>query len=463
MKTPVLPLGLVLCLATVSLALAKPDGALDTSFDGDGWDFFNPAFATPADCLDMAVRPDGRLAITGDVYPSGSQAALSCLRNANGGTSTCINFHYDLGGENRTYGAGIAVQSDNKTVLVGHADGPIADPVFVAMALRMTSANTIDGSFGGGSGAVEYDALYDAEANAVTVADDKIYLAGTVVVNVGGGNQGSDIFVMARNADGTPDTGFSGDGWTHAEFPFIGIEAAYAKAIAVDPFGRVVVGGAAQFSYDTLRVVRFTAAGDLDDSFAGDGRQAILVDLGGNSIVFGGMAVDRFSRVVLVGNADTATGNRLVVVRLTAAGELDASFGGGDGVADFAYGATDDILSVHDVVVLSPPSDRIAILGDYDPAGAELTDSFLLVLTPAGTLDTTFNGTGKRGLAPPEGAAKNNARALVVQAGRLVALGGYDYFSPSNNLAWLARLQMSLIFGDDFDAGHLDLWSSVAP
>ena len=45
----------------------------------------------------------------------------------------------------------------------------------------------------------------------------------------------------------------------------------------------------------------------------------------------------------------------------------------------------------------------------------------------------------------------------------LVALGGYDTSSPSSNLAWLARVQMDLIFGDDFDAGHLALWSSVAP
>ena len=243
MKTPALQLWLALGLATANLALAQPDGALDTSFGDDGWDYFNPAFATPADCSDMAVRPDGRFAITGDVYSTGPWGALSCVRNANGGTSTCITLHYDLGGESRTWGAGIAVQSDNKAVIVGQADGPVNDPLPVAMALRMTSANTTDGSFNDGSGAVQYAPGFDAEFNAVTVANDKIYLAGTVGLNVGGGNQGTDIFVMVRNADGTPDTDFGANGWTHAEFPFIGILEAYPRQIAVDPLGRVVVGG----------------------------------------------------------------------------------------------------------------------------------------------------------------------------------------------------------------------------
>ena len=252
----------------------------------------------------------------------------------------------------------------------------------------------------------------------MTVANDKIYLAGTVGLNVGGGNQGTDIFVMVRNADGTPDTDFGANGWTHAEFPFIGILEAYPRQIAVDPYGRVVVGGAAYDSFGRFQVVRFTAAGDLDDSFGGDGRQTIVAGLGDDFLGIGGMAVDRFSRVVLVGKATIDTGSRLVVVRLTAAGELDASFGGGDGIADFAYAATDDIVSVGGVVALSPPSDRLAIVGVYDPAGADLADAFLLVLTPAGSLDTTFNGTGKRALTPSEGAAWNSAQALVVQSGR---------------------------------------------
>ena len=124
------------------------------------------------------------------------------------------------------------------------------------------------------------------------------------------------------------------------------------------------------------------------------------------------------------------------------------------------FGA-DEVLRGIDLDVM--PGDRIAILGDYDPAGADTSDGFLFVLTPAGEFDTTFNHTGKRSFSPTTGDPWNHANALAVQAGRLVVLGGYQPSTASVNLAWLARIQVHLIFGDDFDAGHLALWSSVAP
>jgi len=70
---------------------------------------------------------------------------------------------------------------------------------------------------------------------------------------------------------------------------------------------------------------------------------------------------------------------------------------------------------------------------------------------------------GKHAFAPASGDVWNHAQALAAQSGRLVLLGGYHATTASVNLAWLARLEVYLIFGDDFDAGHLGLWSNVAP
>ncbi len=465
MKFRPLKLGLVLLLAAVGAAEAKPDGWIDTTFSGDGWDFWNPSFATGVKVDDLAVRPDGQLAITGRVFAIANREALSCVRAANGGSGTCVNLPFDLGGGNNNDGNGIAVQSNNKAVIVGDAQGPVADPVWVATVERMTAANGLDNTFNGGTGAFQLGSTYDVGAEAVTVAADKIYIAGSVGVNMGGGEIGSDFFVAVRKADGTPETAWSGDGWNTIGFNLGGRGDDYAQAIAVDPLGRVVAAGTASDGTDIyFAVARFTVDGGYDGNWSGDGRQTVLVDLGGvGTLAFGGMAVDRFSRVVLAGVVPTATGSRLVVVRLTSSGALDASFGGGDGVADFAYGATDDISTVVDVVTLTPPSDRIAILGDYDPAGTDPSDSFLVVLTPTGDLDATFNAGGKRSFSPASGDVWNHAQGLAVQAGRLVVLGGYHPTTTSVNLAWLARLQASLIFGDDFDAGHLGLWSAVTP
>jgi uncharacterized delta-60 repeat protein len=466
MRTHVLPLCrvLVLVLAAASAAFAQTDGPLDTTFSGDGWDFWNPSFATGVRVEDMAVRQDGQLAITGRVFAVGDRDGLSCVRTRHGGGGTCVNLTYDLCGGNNNDGNGIAVQSNNRAVIAGAAQGPAADPAWVATVQRMTSANALDATFNGGAGAFDLSSTFDVSAEAVTVAGDKIYIAGSVGVDVGGGDIGNDFFVAVRKADGTPETAWSGDGWATAAFDLGGRGDDFAERIAVDPLGRVVAAGPASDGVDNhFAVARFTAAGILDNGWSGDGRQTIGVDLGGGNLQFGGMAVDRFSRVVLAGVASTGSGYRLVVVRLTAAGVLDSTFGGGDGIADFAYGGTDDISAAVDVVALTPPSDRIAILGDYDPAGADPIDGFILVLTPAGALDTTFNHTGKLSLAPTSGDPWNHATALAVQGGRLVALGGYHPTTASVNLAWLARVQVHLIFGDDFDAGHLALWSSVTP
>jgi uncharacterized delta-60 repeat protein len=466
MKICIRPLCLtVLFLAFSGTARAQVDGTLDPAFSGDGWDFWNPSFTTGVKVDDLAVRPDGQLAITGRVFAIANREAFSCLRTANGGAATCVNLPFDLGGGNNNDGNGIAVQSDNRMVIVGDAQGPVADPAWVATVERMTAANGLDNTFNGGTGAFQLGSTFDVGAEAVTVAGDKIYLTGSIGVDMGGGEVGSDFFVAVRKADGTPETAWSGDGWNTAVFNLGANGNDYGQAIAVDPVGRVVAAGTASDGTDIyLAVVRFTVDGGYDGIFSGDGRQTVLVDLGGvGTLAFGGMAVDRFSRVILAGVAPTASGHRLVVARLTETGALDTSFGGGDGVADFAYAATDDISTVVEVVALTPPSDRIAILGDYDPAGTDPSDGFLLVLTPAGNLDTTFNGTGKRSMAPTSGDVWNHAQAMAVQGGRLVVLGGYHPTTTSVNLAWLARLRMSLIFGDDFDAGHRALWSSAVP
>ena len=60
MKFRPLKLGLVLLLVAAAGADAKPDGWIDTTFSGDGWDFWNPSFATGVKVDDLAVRPDGQ-------------------------------------------------------------------------------------------------------------------------------------------------------------------------------------------------------------------------------------------------------------------------------------------------------------------------------------------------------------------------------------------------------------------
>ncbi|MFN7951013.1 MAG: delta-60 repeat domain-containing protein [bacterium] len=455
-------LALAFLLIAVASARAGTDGPLDGTFGSSGWDIWNPSFTTSVSVRDLAVRPDGKLAITGRVFAVASREELSCVRNANGSGGTCVNRMYDLGGDNNNDGAGVAVQSDNRTIIVGDADGPAADPDSVLTLVRMTSANGIDVTFDGNTGPFHLNAATNLTGQAVTTFHDEIYFAGSIEVPTSD-KSGSDFYVGVRKADGTPKTTFSGDGVQTVAFDLGANGSDYAEGIAVDHLGRVVVAGTASDGTDTrFAVARLTTTGALDSTFSGDGKKTVVVDLGGGADVdFGGVTVDRFGRVILAGVARAASGNRAVVVRLTSSGALDATFGGGDGIVDYAYGATNDIAAVVDVLTLPPPEDRIVIAGDYDPSGSDVSDGFVMVLTPAGDLDSAdFNHTGKRSFAPT-GDPWNHAQGLAVQAGKLVVLGGYHVTTTSANAAWLARVEMFPIFGDDFEAGHLALWSNA--
>ncbi len=452
----------IFLLIAAASARAGTDGPLDGTFGSSGWDIWNPSFATSVSVRDLAVRPDGKLVITGRVFAVASREELSCVRNANGSGGTCINRPYDLGGSNNNDGSGVAVQSDNRTIIVGEADGPAADPESVLTLVRMTSANATDGTFNGNTGPFHLNAATSLSGQAVTTFHDEIYFAGSLEIPTSD-KSGYDFYVGVRNADGTPKTTFSGDGIQTVAFDLGANGVDSAGAIAVDHLGRVVVAGTASDGADTrFAVARLTTTGALDSTFSGDGKKTVVVDLGGGAdVAFGGMTVDRFGRVILAGVAPAASGKRAVVIRLTSTGALDATFGGGDGIIDYAYGATNDIAAVVDVLTLPPPEDRIVILGDYDPSGSDVSDGFVMVLTPTGDLDSAeFNHSGKRSFAP-SGDPWNHAAGLAVQSGKLIVLGSYHVTTASANAAWLARVQMYPIFGDDFEAGHVALWGNA--
>lgn len=82
--------------------------------------------------------------------------------------------------------------------------------------------------------------------------------------------------------------------------------------------------------------------GDLDTTFSGDGKQ--VVDLGGTEEAQG-VAVRQNGKVLIAGATDAGGDTDFLVVQLTSSGELDTSFGGGDGFVttdffggfDYAY------------------------------------------------------------------------------------------------------------------------------
>lgn len=177
-----------------------------------------------------------------------------------------------------------------------------------------------------------------------------------VVATRGGGT------VVRLRPDGAPDTGFGTGGRLETPFSLGGGRSFGSGAVAVDPEGRVLVFGAIYDKNETApgpenrpatasvaAVVRFTAEGRLDRSF-GEGRGYFEGSLGIRPELTSGLTrvnsmaggVDPEGRPVLVAGSPAPGGGCLAkptvkpqpvaVARLTGSGQLDPTFGGGDGV-----------------------------------------------------------------------------------------------------------------------------------
>lgn len=195
------------------------------------------------------------------------------------------------------------------------------------------------------------------------------------------------LFAIARYLDnGDPDPGFGDGGRVSTGF----VEGSVnAFGLAVDDEDRIItVGallapGATEFAF-----TRHLPSGELDESFAGDGRLRVGFERRSGSAT--AVAIDSEQRIVAVGGVSApGKGNEFAVVRLLEDGALDDSFGdGGRVVAGFEQGPG---LAL-DVSV--DPLDRIVAAGF---ANAQLPGNVfaILRLLADGTPDPQFGTDGR--------------------------------------------------------------------
>ena len=222
----------------------------------------------------------------------------------------------------------------------------------------------------------------------------------------------SDFAVARYNADGSPDTSFSGDGRQVTDIGGTGDDRANGVALQAD--GKIVVVGAAA---DDFAVARYNSNGSLDTSFSGDGKQT--TDLGG--VVTGdganGVAIQANGKIVAVGVAGAtshASPNDFGLVRYNPNGSLDTTFSGdGKQRTDFGF-ESDEARGV----AIQGDGKIVAVGGE----GVEEFGDFALArYNPNGSLDTSFSGDGKQ---TTDFGGFDNANAVALDSdGRIVAAG----------------------------------------
>jgi uncharacterized delta-60 repeat protein len=175
------------------------------------------------------------------------------------------------GSPDTTYGDGgiVSVPSQVDRIVPTSGDDFVAYLIGPFDTLsRVRSDGSWDPSFGH-DGYVNLEGLTPADLpNALAVqADGKLLLAGTIAL---AGKSYPGVGAMRLNADGSPDRAFGDDGQVSIDLG--GPYDAAANAIALQPDGRILVAGnrGSGSSLPSFTLIRLTADGRLDRSF-GDG------------------------------------------------------------------------------------------------------------------------------------------------------------------------------------------------
>lgn len=219
-----------------AIARYNDNGTLDNTF-GTGGKVkldFNPGGYSYDYGNSVALQPNGKILVAGSNYDSVHFFAI-VRYNSNGtldnnfgsGGKVCTDF-----GGSDLEGRAVAIQADNKIVMVGWSNVG----VYQAFALaRFDTIGNLDSSFGTGGKVTTVVGTANAGAYSVAIQPDgKIILAGHSYNNY------DDFTVVRYNADGTLDNPFGSSGKVVTNF---GNSDDGAFSVALQGDGKIVLAG----------------------------------------------------------------------------------------------------------------------------------------------------------------------------------------------------------------------------
>ncbi len=364
------------------------DGTLDTSFDGDG-----KVLASLSNRTDrawaVAVQPDGKIVIAGDIYDSGpGTLRMFVARFTTAGkldTSFAATGLRMVTLPNANDGAGFAIKllADGRIVVAGKAN-------FDTAVLRLKSDGSYDTTLGGdGLATISTDASFDEASALEVLADGRMVLTGASRT----GPQ-SKIQVVRLLANGLPDASFNTVGIvTTALF-----SPSEGNALVVQPDGKIVVAGRTGSPTNPV-MLRYTTDGSLDSSFHATG----ILQLTDRSFdYFTGVALQPNGKLLGIGANTAPVPREASVTRVTA-----------DGFIDSAY-ATNGIARVRD---------DATSLGSYAAAGVLQPDGRLVVAGEHRNTALDYDLLVARFEAEPAGCCASPQPAQPVPGGSAIAAG----------------------------------------
>ena len=246
--------------------------------------------------------------------------------------------------------------------------------------VRYNSDGSLDTTFDGDAKVTTDIAGSTDVARAVAIQPD-----GKIVVagtaDVGGQ---TDFAVVRYNGDGSLDTTFDGDGRATTD---ISASNDYGYSVAIQSDGAIVVAGQVYDGSDCdFAVVRYESDGSLDTTFDRDGK--VTTDIAGTGDYARSVAIQSDGKIVAAGRADIGFNQHFAVVRYNNDGSLDGTFDGDGKVTTGIAGYQAAGFSV-----AIQPNDKIVVAGCVYSGVHQ--DFAVVRYNSDGSLDSAFDGDGK--------------------------------------------------------------------
>jgi uncharacterized delta-60 repeat protein len=352
---------------TFPVLLPAARGDLDPTFGAGGK--VTTDFGGNETAWGLALQPDGKAVVAGTRFDPGpsddfvlarytASGALDSTFDGDGKVTT------DFGG--RSDGADdVAIQADGKIVAAGSGFPAQVRPLDFALA-RYNRDGTLDTTFGDGG-----KVLTTFEPNSIDGANGVVIQPDGKIVAAGSTRSGQTReFAVARYLpNGSLDPSFGGDGLVVTP-----ISAGIAFDLAVQPDGKLIAAGWSNPGGFDIAMARYNPDGSLDSSFGGGGI-VVPSSFRPASTYASHVLVLRDGKILVGGTG---------LVRFNSDGSVDRSFGAG-GRAATDLGLVTPVLQ---------PDGKIIAAGSIQASG-QFSDFGVVRLTAGGRIDSTFGRRGK--------------------------------------------------------------------
>ncbi len=226
-------------------------------------------------------------------------------------------------------------------------------------------------------------------------------------------------------APGDLDTTLAGKGWLTTGLGSLKDGNNYAYAVIEQADGKIVTAGSdTNSANDDFSLTRYNTNGSLDTSFGVGGRAKTAIGTGKDAAY--SLIQQPDGKLVAAGLTSATTDNDFAIARYNTNGSLDTSFGS-NGIVVTRMSTGDDKIST----VILEPDGKLVVTGTQDENGAA---KFAIArYNSDGTLDSSFNGTGTN--ATTLSAFATTANAITRQSDGKFVVAGTTANGNDNDIA----------------------------